>query len=215
MGLDRNRTREGEGEEEGEEGANLIVGYAFMVANGPRSIEEALNGTHRKEWTDAINSELQSLEEHDTWPVIPTSNDTNDNLRTISSRMVLKEKLGEDGGVSRYKACLVGHGFRQRPGIDFVETYSPTISFPAIRMLLSKVAVEDKEIVQLDIVTAFLESEIEELIYLQIPKEFGVSSEGRVVLKDVYNGDKSGTGTASVVVQLKQSLYGLKQAGCN
>jgi len=88
-------------------------------------------------------------------------------------------------------------------------------SFPAIRMVLAKAAVEDKEIVQLAIVTAFLESEIEELIYLQLPREFGVSSEGKMVFKDVYNGNKSGTRAVNLVVQLKKSLYGLKQGGCN
>ena len=36
-----------------------------------------------------------------------------------------------------------------------------------------------------------------------------------MVLKDVHNGDKSGTRTANIVVQLKKCLYGLKQAGCN
>ena len=215
VALDRNHTREGEGEGEGEESANLIVGYALMVVNGPKSIEEALNGTHRKEWTNAINSELQCLEGQDTWSVVSTSNDTNGNLLTISSRIVLQEKLGEDGQISPYKASVVAHGFRQRPGIDFVETYSPTISFPPIRMVQLKAAVQDNEIVQLDILTAFLESEIEELIYLQLPKEFGVLSERKIVLKDVYTGDKSGTRTANVVVQLKTSLYGLKQAGCN
>jgi len=96
-----------------------------------------------------------------------------------------------------------------------VETYSLTISFPAIRMVLLKAAVEEKEIVPLDMVTAFLESEIEELIYLHLPKEFDVSSKGKIVIKDVNNGDKSGTRTANVVVQLKKSMYGLKQAGCN
>ena len=136
--LDRNHTREGEGGGEGEESANLIVGYAFMIANGPKSIEEALNSTHRKEWTDAINSELQSLEGHDTWSVVSSSNHTNGNLPTISSLMLLQEKLGEDGRVSRYKAHLVADGFRQCPGIDFVERYSPTISFPAIPIVLRR-----------------------------------------------------------------------------
>ena len=164
--LDGNCIREGEGEGEGEERANLIVGYPFMVANGPKSIEEALNSTHRMEGTDAINSEFQSLEGHDTWSVISTSNDTSYDLQTISSGMVSQEKLGKDGQVSRYKARLVAHGLRQRPGIDFAERYTPMISFPAIWMVLSKAAVEDKEIVQLDIVTAFLESEMEKLIYL-------------------------------------------------
>jgi len=71
--------------------------------------------------------------------------------------MVLQEKLGEDGHVARFKACLVAHGFRQRPGVHLNETCSPTISFPAIRMVLFRPAAEEKEIIQLHIVTAFLE----------------------------------------------------------
>ena len=74
-----------------------------------------------------------------------------------------------------------------------MKTYSPTIWFSAIRMVLSKAAVEDKRIVQLDIITALVESEIEELRYLQLPEEFGVSTEEKVVLKEIYNGDKSET----------------------
>jgi len=146
--------------------------------------------------------------------VVPATDETRD-LRTISSRMVLKEKLGEDGRVAQFKAHLVAHGFRQPPCVDFINTYSPTISFPVIRMVLWKAAAEDKEIVQLDIVSAFLESKIPEEIYLQLPKEFGVSSRGKIVLQDGYNGDKSGTRTTNVVVQLKKGLYGLRQAGCN
>jgi len=89
--------------------------------------------------------------------VVPQTDETSD-LRKISLCMVLQEKLGEDGCVARFKARLVAYGFRQRPGVDFIETYSPTISFHAIQMVLSKAAAEDKEIVQLDIVTTFLES---------------------------------------------------------
>ena len=129
--------------------------------------------------------------------------------------MVFQEKLGEHGRVERFKAHLVAHGVRQHPGVDFIETYSPTISFPAIWMVLSKAAAEDKEIVQLNNVTAFPESKIQEEIYLQLPKEFGVSSGGKIVLQDGYNGDKSGIRTTNVVVQLKKTPYCLRQAGCN
>lgn len=101
VGLDRNCTRAGEEEVEGEEKSNLIVGYAFMAANGPKSSEQALNGTQRKEWTDAINSELQFAEENNTWSVIPTSDDMNHNLQTIPSPGVLQEKLGKHRRVSR------------------------------------------------------------------------------------------------------------------
>jgi len=67
----------------------------------------------------------------------------------------------------------------------------------------------------LDIVTAFLASKIQEEIYLQLLKEFRVSSKGKIILQDRYNDDKTGTQTTNVVVQLKKTLYGLRQAGCN
>jgi len=130
--------------------------------------------------------------------------------RAISSRMVLQEKIREDGKVARYKARLVAHGFRQREGIDYLETYSPTISFAAIRTVLSKAAMEDKEIIQLDIVTACLESKVEEELYLRLPKEFCLGKDRNVILHD------SGVGLeVSVTVRLNRSLYGLKQAGRN
>src|SRR5207237_7276843 len=69
---------------------------------------------------------------------------------------------------------------------------------------------------QHDIVTAFLESEIQELIYLQLPKDFRISQEGKIVLKQSQNGTlESKDKKSNVIVQLKRSLYGLKQAGCN
>src|SRR5205807_6423864 len=121
--------------------------------------------------------------------------------------MVLQEKIGQDGQIARFKARLVVHGFRQRPGIDFTNTYLPTISHSAIRLVLSKAAAEDKEIIQLDIVTAFLESKVEEELYLKLPKEFVVSDCGKVEL-----GLQPNRTVAPVIVQLKRSLYGLKQS---
>jgi len=128
-----------DGDEPEEHAVNGGIDYTFMVTNRPESINAALHGTYREEWVKAINSELDSLKTHDRWTVVPTTDETRD-LHTISSCNVLQEKLGEDGRVARFKACLVAHGFRQRRGVDFIETYSPKISFPAIRMVLSKVA---------------------------------------------------------------------------
>jgi len=118
-----------------------------MVTNGPESMNGALSRAYREKWVKAINSELDSLETHDTWTVVPKTDEMRD-LCTIVSRIVLQEKLGEDSCVARFKARLVAHGFRQRPNIDFIETYTPTILFPAIWIVLSKGAAKDKEIVQ-------------------------------------------------------------------
>lgn len=78
--LDRNGSQEGKGERERERSANQIVGYRFMVANGPGLRDEALNSTNKKEWTKPINSVLESLERHNKWSVVSTSNYIYDNL---------------------------------------------------------------------------------------------------------------------------------------
>jgi len=170
---------------------------------------DALDGPNRTKWIEAINSELMSLEGHKTWSVVEQEKIPED-AQAISSRMVLQEKIGEDGKVARYKARLIAHGFQQREAIDYSETYSPTICFAAIRTVLSRAAMENKEIVQLDIVTAFLESKVEEELYLRLPKEFDLANNENVIL----NSKRIELGV-SVTVRLNRSLYGLKQAGHN
>jgi len=61
----------------------------------------------------------------------------------------------ENGGVACYKSRLVAHGFYKRPGITFSDIYSSTISYAAIRVVLSKPVVKHKDITDLDIVTTF------------------------------------------------------------
>jgi len=69
---------------------------------------------------------------------------------------------------------------------------------------------ENKEIVQLDIVTVFLESKVEQELYLHLPKEFGLANNGNVIL----NSNRIEL-EVSVTVRLNRSFYGLKQAGHN
>ena len=60
---------------------------------------------------------------------------------------------------------------------------------------------ENKEIVQLDIVTAFLESKADEELYLRLPKEFGLANNGNVIL----NSNRIEL-RVSVTVRLNRSL---------
>jgi hypothetical protein len=93
-----------------------------------------------------------------------------------------------------YKARLVAKGFSQRPGVDFFETYSPVVSSDSIRTVLSIVAVDDLEMRQFDITTAFLNSTLDEEIYMQQPQGFVDHTK------------------PNQVCRLLKSLYGLKQA---
>jgi len=69
---------------------------------------------------------------------------------------------------------------------------------------------ENKEIIQRDIVTTCLESKVEEELYLPLPKEFGLANNGNIIL----NNNRIELRVA-VRVRLHRSLHGLKQAGHN
>ena len=112
--------------------------------------------------------------------------------KAIDNKWVFKIKRKPDGTVDRYKARLVVRGFSQIEGVDFFETFSPVARFDTIRALLSLAVNENLVLKQFDIKTAFLNSNLEEEIFMKQPAGF-----------------EDGSGR---VCKLLKSLYGLKQA---
>jgi hypothetical protein len=45
----------------------------------------------------------------------------------VGFKWIFIQKRNKNNEVVRYKARLVAHGFTQRPGFDFNETYSPVM----------------------------------------------------------------------------------------
>ena len=91
----------------------------------------------------------------------------------------------------RFKARLVAKGFSQILGVDYNDVFSPVVKYSSIRTFFSIVAMHDLELEQLDVKTAFLHGELEE-IYMDQPEGFIVPSKENYICK------------------LKKSLYGLK-----
>jgi len=104
---------------------------------------------------------------------------------------VFKIKHGVDGEVECYKAGLVARGLTQTFGVDYNETFAPIAKFVSICCILALVAIEDMEIHQMGVKTAFLNGDLEEEIYMEQPTRF--TQEGE-----------------HLVCKLHKSLYGLK-----
>ena len=110
----------------------------------------------------------------------------------IDAKWVYTWKVDEHGWVVKAKSRLVARGFKQREGVDFSETFAPTVSSSWVR-LMSAIACEcDLDLCHFDVDQAFVQSDLEEDVFLRLPKGCG---------------DLSGK-----VVRLNKSLYGLKQA---
>ena len=61
-------------------------------------------------------------------------------------------------------------GFRQVEGVDYEETFAPTVRFESVRALAALAAGVGWELDQMDVTTAFLYAELDEETYIEIPE---------------------------------------------
>ncbi len=92
----------------------------------------------------------------------------------------------------RFRARLVACGYSQEPGVDFTESYSPVISDVVFRIIIVCQIIWKLLAVVMDVEVAFLNGDLDEVIYMECPQG----------IDDYINK----------IVQLLKSMYGLVQA---
>lgn len=185
--------------------------FSGSSEDAPTSAEDALCSKRSAEWNQSMMEELNSLAENDVFDVV----DKPIYRKVISNRWVFALKRNIHGKVVRCKSRLVGKGFSQVEGIDYQEVFSPVVRYETLRFLLAHCTVNNLELQQVDVKTAFLHGELDEEIYMELPDVpekllRDVESKGDARLKDLCNALKNRT--ASKVLKLKKAIYGLKQA---
>lgn len=153
------------------------------------SRKKIMDGPLKAEFTAAEERELECIKKHGTWTVVKRPKGRN----VITSRWVYDVKRDGDNNITVYKARLTAHGFKQREGEDFNETFAAVAQMKSFRATVALSRELDLRMTQIDISNAFLHGELEEEIYMEFPE--GVEIEPGHCLK------------------LEKGLYGLKQAG--
>ncbi|PLW47983.1 hypothetical protein PCANC_09382 [Puccinia coronata f. sp. avenae] len=155
----------------------------------PRTAKQALKGKDGANWLAAIKEELRNLQELGVWEVelVP------DNTRILGAQWVFAKKFNSKGEIQRYKARHVAKGYSQIKGKHFDKTFAPTATFISMRLILTIVACFNWPVHSFDFVAAYLNSPIDEEVWVTAPKGL-----------DVLPGH---------ACQLKKALYGTKQAG--
>lgn len=159
---------------------------AFSVLTEPRSFKEAATD---KNWIEAMKQEVRALEDNQTWEVVPLP----PRKQTVGSKWVYKIKYKANGEVDRFKARLVAKGYTQQEGLDYHETFSPVAKMVAVRTVIAVAASKDWPLFQMDVNNAFLQGDLKEEVYMEMPQGFRQQGE-------------------YMVCRLLKSLYGLKRA---
>ncbi|GJT03094.1 zinc finger, CCHC-type containing protein [Tanacetum coccineum] len=112
--------------------------YCYSIEEDPRTFDEAIQSCDVAFWKEAINDEMESIMENNTWILFDLPPD--------------------------YKplARLVIQGFRQKEGIDYFDTYAPVARISTIRLLIALAATYNLVIHQMDVKTVFLNGDLKE-----------------------------------------------------
>ena len=104
-------------------------------------------------------------------------------------------QLREEGSLQSSKARLVARGFTQVYGVDYTETFAPVAKLSSLRTILAIAARNDWPIEVFDFNSAFLNGQLDEEIFMQLPPGY------------------EDTNSSTLVAHLNKAIYGLKQAG--
>nr|GEU81096.1 retrovirus-related Pol polyprotein from transposon TNT 1-94 [Tanacetum cinerariifolium] len=153
----------------------------------PKKLIEALE---EEGWVLAMTEELNQFKRNKVRTLVPKPYDKT----IIGLKWVFRNKMDEEGVVTKNKVRLVAKGYIQEEGIDYDETFALVARLKAIRIFLAYASYKRFIVYQMDVKSAFLNGKISEEVYVEQPRGFESSEFPNHVCK------------------LNKALYGLKQA---
>ena len=171
--------------------ATTIVKRRASEVTVPRNSRAARKLPEAEQWIGAEQEELDGLDTAGCMIVV----DLPKGVIPIDSKFVYTLKTTSDNYIARYKARLTGRGDQMIEGLEFLESYSPVVSWTGIRLFLALTVLLKLTPLQLDCDLAYINAELDEIVYMNPP-----------VGRELPPGK---------VWKLCKSLYGLKQSGRN
>ncbi|KAJ8537304.1 hypothetical protein ON010_g13293 [Phytophthora cinnamomi] len=102
----------------------------------PRTRREALRSKYGPLWQAAMDKQVAALRAKGVLKMIPKS-ELPEGQRLLKTMWVYDLKMDYLGYVVEFRARIVGRGDKQRPGLDYTETFSPAALMATFRMFLA------------------------------------------------------------------------------
>jgi hypothetical protein len=101
----------------------LEIALALGDEDDPCSIGEALAGPEADHWAKAMKTEITQLECLCTWEIV----DPPPGANIINSGFVFHRKRDVKGNIASHKAHFIGKGYSQVYGVNYYETFAPSV----------------------------------------------------------------------------------------
>jgi hypothetical protein len=174
------------------DGLHPLAFAAKANAEDTPSFREAMNSEDAEGFYEAMKLEIDSLKSMEAWEEVERTAAHGRNI--LGCVWVFRRKRYPDGSVRKLKARLCVRGDQQIEGVDFFETFAPVVAWSTVRLLLILTIVLGLATKQVDYTLAFVHSELEDVVYMEMPPMFSVPG---------------------YILRLKCSLYGLRQSPLN
>ena len=139
--------------------------------NDTYTFKEMLKQDDRTEFIKGIKVEIENHEQRYHWHLFDRSKIPK-GQKFILAIWSFKRKRLPDGTIIKYKARICAHGGMQQWGVDFWETYAPVVNWLSVRTLLVLSILHGYHSRLIDFVLAFLQAELKEDIFMEIPAGF-------------------------------------------
>jgi hypothetical protein len=168
---------------------NSTIKHIVELPPCPKNVRQAIQGNDWEIWSKAIYDELDQIVSKETLFEVDVPKGTR-----IAKMKIVLQVVYDNNFQIKYKARLVVCGYSQVYGIDYKETYSPTISRDSLMIVLYLALHMGFIIEVVDVKGAFLEGKNRHDVYVEIPREILPKNSERIIVKII------------------NSLYGEKQA---
>jgi Reverse transcriptase (RNA-dependent DNA polymerase) len=154
----------------------------LMIAKADKDTmywDQAMKQPDSAKFIEAAKDEINTHEENEHWEVIPIE-EVPENSPILDSVWSMKRNRRlKTNEVYKHKACLNIHGGQQEHGVNYWETYSPVVTWAAIRLLIVLAIMCSWYTLQIDFILAYPQAPVECELYMRIPRGFTIRGGNR------------------------------------
>ncbi|KAK3284359.1 hypothetical protein CYMTET_7990 [Cymbomonas tetramitiformis] len=136
----------------------------------PKCHSQVLSSPDCTEWLNSIQDELEALVQIKKALLMMDEEDIPAGVKLLEMSLVLKVKVDKNRQLLKRKSRICVRGNKQEYGVDYYDTFAPCTQLSSVRIVITLALNLGLVVYHMDVDTAFLNSVLEEDLYVRLPR---------------------------------------------